>query len=96
MAAVLTVLRSVIRAVRTHIVPAVPSVSGTSPLTQEVPCAQTEFGILWLGSDSAHNRPVWQGFHALRIPGIRGMCMEDGHRTHLEDPSDLTIFTHLA
>lgn len=40
MAAVLTVLRSVIRAVHTHIVPAVSSVSGTSPLTQEVPCAQ--------------------------------------------------------
>ncbi len=93
MAAVLTVLRFVIRAVRTHIV---PSVSGTSPLTQEVPCAQTEFGILWLGSDSAHNRPEWQGFHSICIPGIRGICMEDGHRTHLEDPSDLKSCTLLA
>lgn len=96
MAAVLTVLRSVIRAVHTHIVPAVSSVSGTSPLTQEVPCAQTEFGILWVGSNSAHNRPEWQGFHSLSFPGIGGMCMEDGHRTHLEDPSGLKMCTLFA
>jgi len=42
-----------IRALRKHIVPAVPSVSGTTPLTQEAK-GRTEFGNRWLGVGHAH------------------------------------------